>query len=33
MHPMTERYARTALFERGKQALEASSDFNDEDLS
>jgi len=32
MHPVTERYTRTALFSGGKQTLEASSDFNDEDL-
>ena len=32
MHPITERYCRTALFSGGKQELEASKDFNDEDL-
>ncbi len=32
MHPFTERYAKTALFSGGKQSLEASKDFNDEDL-
>jgi muramoyltetrapeptide carboxypeptidase LdcA involved in peptidoglycan recycling len=32
MHPLTERYTRTALFSGGEQTLEASPDFNDEDL-
>lgn len=32
MHPLTERYTRTALFAGGEQPLEASADFNDEDL-
>jgi muramoyltetrapeptide carboxypeptidase LdcA involved in peptidoglycan recycling len=32
MHPLTERYARAALFTGGEHALETSKDFNDEDL-
>lgn len=32
MHPLTERYARAALFTGGEHAFEASKDFNDEDL-
>ena len=33
MHPITTRYTQLALFSGGKQPLEVSADFNDEDLS